>query len=314
LIKIAEKQISPLSAAIVVPTLNAGLLWKECISALLATGTNVQDVYIVDSGSSDDTVEMAINAGFNVRQIELGSFNHGATRQLAVNDLENYDLVIFLTQDAILHDANSVRNIISPFDSPLVGAVCGRQLPRVKAGSIEEHARLFNYPETSSISSINDADVKGLKAAFLSNSFAAYRVSALLDVGGFPANAIFGEDMYVAARLLQAGYLVAYAAEACVYHSHGYSITQEFKRYFDMGVFHANEPWIRQALGGAEGAGIRFVISEYKYLLKHAVWRIPEGMLRTLFRYMGFRLGLSEKWMPLRLKRSLAMNNGYFRK
>jgi len=301
-----------LSAAIVVPTWNAGSLWNEWISALLATGVNVRDVYIVDSGSNDNTVEMAISAGFNVRQIEQGSFNHGATRQQAVAGLEGYDFVIFLTQDAILHDAQAIVSILSPFESRSVAAVCGRQLPRVKAGSIEAHARLFNYPEISSTNSIKDAAVKGLKTAFLSNSFAAYRVSTLCEVGGFPANVIFGEDMYVAARLLIAGYLVAYAADACVYHSHDYSIWQEFKRYFDMGVFHANEPWIRQALGGAEGAGLRFVVSEYKYLLKHAVWRIPEGMLRTLFRYLGFRLGLLEKWLPLRVKVSFAMNNGYF--
>jgi len=314
LTKIAEKQEGHLSAAIVVPTWNAGIFWKDWIGALLATGVDVHDVYIVDSGSGDGTVDMAVNAGFNVRQIEPGSFNHGATRQQAVKNLEGYDLVVFLTQDAILQDINSIRNIVSPFQSDSVAAVCGRQLPRGKAGAIEAHARLFNYSEESSLNSLNDAAVIGLKVAFLSNSFAAYRISTLLDIGGFPENVIFGEDMYVAAKLLMAGYQVAYAADACVYHSHDYSIMQEFKRYFDMGVFHANESWIRQELGGAEGAGLRFVISEYKYLIKHAVWRIPEGVLRTLFRYMGFRLGMMEKWIPLRLKRSLAMNTGYFKK
>ncbi len=39
-------------------------------------------------------------------------------------------------------------------------------------------------------------------------------------------------------------------------------LVQEMKRYFDMGVFHASEPWIRQELGGAEGEGLKFVVSE----------------------------------------------------
>lgn len=303
-----------INSAVIVPTLNAGPAWQGWIQAVLATGVRTYDVYVVDSGSSDNTVAMAVDAGFNVTEIEPGSFNHGATRQLAVESLEDYDFVIFLTQDAILHDSNSIQAILSPFATSQVAAVCGRQLPRINAGPIEAHARLFNYPEVSCINSLKDAGVKGLKAAFLSNSFAAYRLSALGDVGGFPANVIFGEDMYVATKLLLAGFKVAYAAEACVYHSHDHSIAQEFKRYFDMGVFHANEPWIRRELGGAEGAGLRFVISEYQYLLKHAAWRIPEGVLRTLFRYMGFRLGMMEKWIPLRLKRSLAMNTGYFKK
>lgn len=301
-----------MKVAVIVPTLNAGSLWRDWISALLVTGTNAADVYVVDSGSTDDTVLLAHEAGFNVSAIELGAFNHGATRQGAVDELVGADIVIFLTQDAILHQSDALQNILSPFEDELVAAVCGRQLPRAEAGAIEAHARLFNYPEISSVNTISDADKKGLKTAFLSNSFAAYRISALHGAGGFPSDVIFGEDMYVAIKMLKAGCKVAYAANACVYHSHSYSLRQEMQRYFDMGVFHACEPWIRQELGGAEGEGLKFVFSEYKYLLKHAPARVPEGILRTLFRYTGFRLGLLEKRFPLWLNRLLAMNKGYY--
>jgi len=302
-----------MKAVVIVPTLNAGPLWRDWINAILAAGIDAGDVYVVDSGSTDDTVLLAREAGFNVDSIEAGSFNHGSTRQNAVASLANVDIAVFLTQDAILHQSDSLQNILSPFDDNCVAAVCGRQLPRSGVGAIEAHARLFNYPEASSLNTIGDADKKGLKAAFLSNSFAAYRVSILNEVGGFPNDVIFGEDMYVATKMLKAEYKIAYAADACVYHSHSYSFRQEMQRYFDMGVFHAREPWIRQELGGAEGEGLKFVFSEYKYLLKHAFWRVPEGMLRTLFRYTGFRLGLLEKRFPLWLKRLLAMNKGYFK-
>lgn len=107
---------------------------------------------------------------------------------------------------------------------------------------------------------------------------------------------------------------VAYDSDASVYHSHSYSLLQEMRRYFDMGVFHACEPWIRRDLGGAEGEGIKFVRSKLNYLLKHAFWLVPEGMLRTLLRYAGFRIGLMEKGLPLSLKRALAMNKGYFKR
>jgi rhamnosyltransferase len=153
----------------------------------------------------------------------------------------------------------------------------------------------------------------GLRVAFLSNSFAAYRLSALDAVGGFPSDVIFGEDMYVAARLIQAGYKIAYAAEAAVYHSHPYTLQQEFRRYFDMGVLHARESWIRNELGSAEGEGLRFVKSELRYLSQHAFWRIPEALLRTLLKYLGFRLGLMEEHIPNRLKRRFGMNKGYFK-
>ena len=218
-----------------------------------------------------------------------------------------------MTQDAILKDPESFENILSAFSDSSVAAVYGRQLPRLDAALIEAHSRQYNYSDQSSVKSFKDRKAMGLKVAFLSNSFSAYRVSSLLNIGGFPENVIFGEDMYVAAKLLKANWKIAYAADACVYHSHNYGLLQEFKRYFDMGIFHAREPWIRKEFGGAEGEGVKFVVSELKYLLKHAFWRMPEAMLRTLFRYMGFRLGLMEKRLPVWLKKQLAMNIGFFR-
>jgi rhamnosyltransferase len=228
--------------------------------------------------------------------------------------LPDCDIVIFLTQDAILASVDALENIVNCFSDESIAAVCGRQLPRRDAGDIEAHARLYNYPDQSSIRSYEDRGRYGLKTAFISNSFAAYRRSSLMQVGGFPDDVIFGEDMYVATRMLEAGYRIAYCVEACVYHSHAYSIMQEFRRYFDMGVFHAREPWIRQSLGGAENEGIKFVRSEVAYLLRTRPWLIPAGLFRTLCRYAGFRLGLTEQILPVSIKRQLVMNKNYFTK
>lgn len=299
--------------AVIVPTCNAAPEFSKILDILCGQSQKL-DVLIVDSSSDDGTLDVARKYKVQVISIRRESFNHGGTRQMAVDSLSGIDVAVFLTQDAILADADSIRNILLPFHDDKVAAVCGRQLPRKEAASIEEHARIYNYPSQSFVRSINDVSELGLKTAFMSNSFAAYRVSVLNDIGGFPSDVIFGEDMYVAAKLLKAGHKIAYAADACVYHSHGYTIWQEFWRYFDMGVFHVREPWIREELGGAEGEGVKFVVSEFKYLLKNAFWRIPEGILRTLFRYSGFRLGLIEKWLPQWLKRRLAMNKGYFKK
>ena len=299
---------------LIVPTLNAGNEWLNWLDAFNAQTCKPNKLLIIDSCSSDKTISLAKDYGFAVEVIKRGEFNHGGTRQYGVACLGDVDAVVFLTQDAILAGANSLYNILEPFHDERVAAVCGRQLPRKRAALIEAHARLYSYASKSFSRSINDVNKFGLKTAFISNSFAAYRVSVLNDIGGFPGDVIFGEDMYVAAKMLKMEYKIAYAADACVYHSHDYSILQEMKRYFDMGVFHAREPWIRQELGGAEGEGVKFVVSEFKYLLKNAFWRIPEGILRTLFRYSGFRLGLIEKWLPQWLKRRLAMNKGYFNK
>ena len=297
---------------LIVPTLNAGNEWISWLEAFNDQTHKPSKLLIIDSCSSDSTASLAKDYGFMVEVVERREFDHGGTRQYGVDYLGEVDIVVFLTQDAILACADALSKILEPFHDERVAAVCGRQLPRKQAALIEAHARLYNYSSESSTRSASDVNEFGLKTAFISNSFAAYRVSALNKVGGFPACTIFGEDMYVAAKMLKAGYEIAYAANACVYHSHDYSLWQEMKRYFDMGVFHAREPWIRREFGGAEGEGIKFVVSEFRYLLKHAFWRVPEGLLRTLLRYTGFRLGLLEKSLPLWLKKMLAMNKVCF--
>jgi rhamnosyltransferase len=301
-----------LRVAVILPTCNAGPEFLNILD-ILCSQSQKCDVVIVDSSSDDDTLDVARQYKIDVIEVRRESFNHGGTRQMAMGRIKEIDVAVFLTQDALLADVNAIECILRPFHDKHVAAVCGRQLPRKSAALIEAHARLYNYSSESFARSINDVAEFGLKTAFISNSFAAYRISVLQEVGGFPDNVIFGEDMYVATKMLTSGYKIAYAADACVYHSHDYSLLQEMKRYFDMGVFHAREPWIRQVLGGAEGEGVKFVVSELKYLLKHAFWRIPEAGVRTILRYMGFRLGLMEKHLPLKLKRMLAMNKGYFK-
>lgn len=268
---------------------------------------------IIDSGSPECILKIAQEAGFYVHQTCAADFNHGGTRQFAVDLNPNFDVIVFLTQDAILASPESIAKLLAVFAAEDIGAVYGRQLPRPTAEPIETHARLFNYPESSHICEFNDAARMGIKAAFMSNSFAAYRTEALAAVGGFPSNVILGEDTIVAAKMLMAGWKVAYQTDAQVYHSHDYNYLQEFRRYYDIGVMHARESWMLDAFGTPEGEGGRFVRSELSYLLKHAPWLVPSAVLRTVLKYLGYRLGRMESIFPLGLKRYLSMHKGYWK-
>ncbi|HCD7829048.1 TPA: glycosyltransferase family 2 protein, partial [Klebsiella pneumoniae] len=253
---------------IAIPTFNGGILWKNVAKAIREYSPQDILVQVIDSGSTDKTVDYAKDQGFELISINSKDFNHGATRNLAVDlHKDKYDIVIFLTQDA-LPTPFFVEKIIKAFDDPMVSCAYGRQLPHSDANPIAKHARLFNYTNNSYTSSIRDVPSMGLKTVFISNSFAAYRISSFEKIGGFPSNTILSEDMYFAAKSVLNGYKVAYIAEAMVRHSHNYSLTEEFKRYFDIGVFHADQPWIRNDFGGAGGEGKRFLISEFLYLIK----------------------------------------------
>jgi rhamnosyltransferase len=297
---------------VVVPTLNAGERWTAWLEALDTQGVRPGRVLVVDSSSTDRTAELARARGHEVLVIPRAAFNHGATRQLGVDLLAGATVVVFLTQDAILAGPDALARLVSAFDDPRVGTAFGRQLPHPNAGPIGAHARIFNYPPEGRTVTLADRTTLGIKAAFTSNSFAAYRRATLLEVGGFPGHVIMNEDTYVAARMLLAGWAMAYRADAEVYHSHDYRLREDFRRYFDIGVFHAREPWLRQALGGAEGEGLRFVRSELRYLRGRAPALIPSALARTGLKLLAYRLGLAEARLPLRLKRVLGMNRRYW--
>lgn len=305
----------PMRVCLCVPTLNAGKQWQAWLERTRAAAQRHQiAIWVVDSTSTDETPDLARAAGCQVTQIDRRQFDHGGTRDWALRQLQDCDIVIFLTQDALLADLDSLSRLVEILEAdPQLGAVYGRQLPHQDATPVAAHARLFNYPSRSHrVTPENMADW-GIKAAFLSNSFTAYRRQALLDAGGFPGDAILSEDMVAGARLLGAGWHLAYCAEAQVYHSHNYSLRQEFKRYFDIGVLHHRQAWILAMTGKAEGEGKRFVKSELRYLIDQAPTAIPGAFVRNTLKYLGYWLGQREAFLPTPVKYRLSMNRRYWR-
>lgn len=293
-------------------TLNAAATCSAMVGAVLMQTIGADDLLVIDSGSDDGTSEILSRNGFSVHVIPRHTFNHGATRQLAVELSPQADIIIYMTQDAILADCSSLQYLVDAFADPSVGVAYGRQLPAPKATPIAAHARLFNYPVESYVRTKADIPSCGIKTAFLSNSFAAYRRSALISVGGFPSSVILGEDTMVATKMLINGWKIAYCAEATCYHSHNYTPIKEFQRYFDIGVFHARETWYLLALGDAEGEGKRFVSSELRYLRRHAPTWIPAALLRSVLKFLGYRLGRLEHYLPRCVKLALSMNRGFW--
>ncbi|HCN6643284.1 TPA: glycosyltransferase family 2 protein, partial [Escherichia coli] len=229
---------------IAIPTYNGGELWEKSVANIKKYAPQDIFVQVIDSSSKDKTVSVSKNAGFDIINISGSEFNHGGTRNLAVlNHIQEYDLVIFLTQDAV-PQPYFIEKIVEAFKDSNVACAYGRQLPHQDANPLAMHARNYNYPDKSHICGKENIPEMGLKTVFMSNSFSAYRLSIFKELGGFPSNTILCEDMYYTAKAVQAGYKIAYVADAVVCHSHNYSPIEEFKRYFDIGVFHTDESWI----------------------------------------------------------------------
>ena len=302
-----------MQVAILIPTLNAGNQWQPFIEAVNQQSLIPAKKIIIDSGSSDNTAVLAREAGFKVVSIDKKDFRHGATRQQLVELAGDCDICVFLTQDAILASADSVKNLVDIFTTDdKITLAYGRQLAHKGAKTLETHARLFNYPDRSYVRTLSDKEQYGFKTIFCSDSFAAYRTSSLKEVCGFPPDTIMGEDTIVAARMLGAGYKIAYVAEATVYHSHSYSLKEEFKRYFDTGVFHTQNETLRQTFGKADGEGFRFVKSELSYVLKNELSLLLSLPFTTMAKWFGYKLGTKYKLLGKSAVKAMSMHKSYW--
>ena len=107
------------------------------------------------------------------------------------------------------------------------------------------------------------------------------------ELGGFVNRAIFNEDMLYAAKAVEAGFGIAYAAQAKVYHSHNYTYRQQFRRNFDLGVSQADHPEVFAAYP-SESEGIRLVKSTTAHLREKGMYsKIPSVIIQSGFKYMG---------------------------
>lgn len=303
---------------IFIPTYNARkdlIYFKRNLDILKQLPIETYRILFIDSSSKDNTVELIRQCGFTNEQIKVipqVEFDHGRTRQLAADILSDCEVVIYLTQDAELTSVNSIYSLIAVFQNSEIGTAFGRQLPHGNADIFAAENRAFNYPATSYVRSYLDRQQYGVKCAFSSDSFAAYRVSALNRVGGFPEHVIVSEDMFVVAKMLQAGYNIAYVAEATCYHSHNYTLLQEFRRYFDIGIFFACEPWIKREFGDAESEGKKAILAQAKRIMRKSVWYLPSFVLRILVRAISFKLGSNYTKLPLNLIKRISAQKQFW--
>lgn len=255
---------------------------------------------------------------YHIRQEE---FNHGGTRRMAAS-MSDADVLLFMTQDAVPADFHLTERLLEALrmDSApegdlegCIGAAYARQLPDAQCRFLERYTRSFNYGEESLIKSADDLPVMGIKTYFCSNVCAAYRRDIYVKLGGFEKCVIFNEDMIFAARLIQNGYKVAYAADAKVIHSHNYGGWQQFQRNFDLAVSQADYPEIFESVR-SEREGIRLVKKTARYLLKEGKpWLLPQLVWQSGCKYLGYRMGKNYRKLPKGLILKCTSNKNFWK-
>ena len=246
-----------------------------------------------------------------VKHLSRREFDHGRTRNRGVQ-YSDTDFFIMMTQDAVPADEYLVERPLEQLGKENVAVAYARQLAAEDSSEIEKYTRNFNYPEQSKIKTKADLETLGIKTFFCSNVCAAYNRKIFDTLGGFVKHTIFNEDMIYAARAVEAGYGIAYTAEARVVHSHDYSNRKQFQRNFDLGVSQAQHPEVFAAYP-SESEGIRLVRQLIRHLRESGHRsQIPHVMMQSGARYIGYQLGRHYRALPDKMVVRMSNNKEYW--
>jgi cellulose synthase/poly-beta-1,6-N-acetylglucosamine synthase-like glycosyltransferase len=227
------------NVSVVIPTKNGGILFEQVIEKVKQQNYDGNiEIIIVDSGSSDKTLDVAYNLSDRFEQIPPEKFNHGLTRNYGI-EISTGEIIILMTQDALPGNNQLIHNLVVPFSDPDVGGVYAKQIARPEADVLTKR-NLENW-----LTGRQEFEVRQLKDHLLyeqlspfdkykfcnfDNVCSAVRRSAWEKVPFIENN--FGEDIEWCLRTLKTGWKIAYQPEAFVIHSHDRSIFYEYKRTY----------------------------------------------------------------------------------
>jgi rhamnosyltransferase len=294
--------------SIVIPVKNGGSdlvrLLDGIASQLLDDGEEVE-IVVVDSGSSDGSVELARSRGALVREIPAREFNHGSARNLGAS-LSHGQLLVFISQDAYPVDARWLERLRAPLLSDeSVGGVYGRQLAHHGARPPECYFLDFLYGPEGRRQSISAPSELTMDTTLFSNVNSMIR-RELWERHPFVEDIIMSEDQDWARRVLLEGRAIVYEPAAAVRHSHDYSLVSAFKRFFDSGA-SADRAYLageRESSRALRSAALRYARGELSWLWRTGQRRwIAYAAVYEGVKGVGLLLGANHRRLPLQLKR-----------
>lgn len=243
--------------SVVIPVKNEVFKIRDCVDGILSQSVPVKEIIVVDSGSTDGTLEILQSYNkVRVIQISPDQFNHGETRNLGVQHATG-EFVVLTVGDAKAYDKDWIKNLLDGFIDDSIAAVCGQQ---VVANDPDKNPVEWFRPRTSPTKDryqfAKDAfatlsPYKKKSVCGWDDVTVMYRLSVLKDIPFQKTS--YCEDAIWAKDALLAGYAIVYNPAARVYHYHLENKDFTFKRsltamYFQYKHFGYIQPKPKQNL------------------------------------------------------------------
>ena len=179
------------------------------------------ETIIVDSGSTDSTIDIVKQHLVTVEQINPKNFSFGYSLNRGI-DLAQGEYTVITSAHCYPVDKLWLQNIIQPFKDKKVGLVYGKQIGNEKTRYSEHQIFAKWFP---------DHDMDDCTLSFCNNANSAIR-NDLWRVCPFDETLTGLEDIDWGKKIQSRGYRICYRTDAGVYHIHVESSKQIFRRYY----------------------------------------------------------------------------------
>ena len=211
--------------SIIMRSFNEGWALRETLPALRAQEYRNWELIVIDSGSTDGSVELVRAAQpRHFLQIQPHEYNPSRVMNQGMQ-LARSDFCIFLNADATPQGADWLRPLAAALFDPQTAAVFGRQVPRPDCWAVYacDYERCFG-PDRES--------------AKWDHFFSMVSSGLRKDIWakrGFLEKMQYSEDDEYTRWCRAQGYRIVYVPESVVMHSHNYTVSQTYKRSFGEG-------------------------------------------------------------------------------
>lgn len=284
--------------SVVIPTKNAGSEFRERLNRIQSQRVADLELVIIDSGSTDGTVDIAEEMCDKVVVIPPGEFHHARTRNRGAEQATG-DILVFTVQDAMPMNDEWLAELVSPIQDGTADVTYGNQTAYPSTKPPEKAFYEYFYPDTPVV--LTEDDTNDTAEFYLNNIFISDVNSAVSrrvwNEFRFDDETQMSEDKDFAYRVASAGYIVRYCPDARVYHSHNYTIRSLFSRRFKDGRAFAE---IAQGDHSAfVSKGLGYIQYEYLHLLRTgAIHWIPYSLVYDLTYFVSFIMGKNHTTIP----------------
>lgn len=301
-----------IETSIIILTKNAGDNFNKVLKGVFSQDYKNFEVIIIDSSSTDNTLEIAKQYTTKIIKIKPEEFGHGKTRNYGVK-LAKGKYVVFLTHDAIPKNNKWLSELIKPLKNKKLAGVFSRQIPKENENEIDKFFYFSLYPEKSMVFKKNNYSMGD---NIFSDVSSAIKKDILMK---YPYNndIIVTEDYEWAKRIMNQGYNLFYNSKSKVIHSHSYNLPQLFRRCFDIGVSYKTIYTIKNKNTNLNldfiKNGTKIHIQEMKYLIKHKkIYLIPYAILKDVVKFIAINLGKKSHLLPNSLNKKFSNYERYW--